>query len=134
MLDCTSAEITSRPLCLSNTSDNILVTDHFFQDTVTRELVNISSNSSTASCYHLIFPHLLSYSTFSNPGNHLILPNSFVHVIIAPPKIWSPKTETRYKSIAYTDVDDDCYVLHTYGKTMARSCKWKACPRIEFIL
>ena len=93
MLYYTSTKGTPRPLCLRTNSDNIHVTDQFFHDTVTRELSYVSSNSSTASPKQLTFPHVFSCSTFPNPGDDIIPPNSLVNVITVPPKIWQPKVK-----------------------------------------
>lgn len=49
ILHYTSAKIISLPLCLNIPSNNILVTNHFFQETVTQKLAYFLSNSSTAS-------------------------------------------------------------------------------------
>ena len=39
-----------------------------------------------------------------------------------------------YKSIIYTDVDDDLYVLKHYSKSMTRSPIWTPRPRSDLVL
>ena len=46
MLHYTSAEGIPQPVCSSTSSNNILITDYFFNDTVTRELSHVPSNFS----------------------------------------------------------------------------------------
>ena len=53
---------------------------------------------------------------------------------MVPPKIWRPKSKNNYKPIVFTDVDDDLYVLRSYGKAMTRSSIWKPRPRTGIIL
>ena len=47
MLHYTSAEGIPRPMCSSTPSNNIIITDYFFNDTTTRKLSHVPSNFST---------------------------------------------------------------------------------------
>ena len=50
------------------------------------------------------------------------------------PNIWRSKAKNNYKSIIYTDVDDDLYVLKNVGKTMTRSPTCIPRPKTDLIL
>ena len=73
--------------------------------------------------------HVLPYSTFPHHFTNL-----FVNVITVPPKIWRSKAKNKYKPVIYIDVNDDMYVLKTYGKAMTRLPRWLPRPRNDLIL
>ena len=102
-------------------SDNILVTDHFFHNTVIRDLSYVPTNSSAHFTYQINFPRILSISTIPNPINNLLPNNFLVNVITVPPKNWRPKVKHNCKPINYKDVDDDLCVLNYFGKVMKYS-------------
>ena len=57
-----------------------------------------------------------------------------MQVITVPPKIWRPKAKNNYKPTVCTDVNDELYVLRSYGKSIIRSPKWKSHLRTDLIL
>ena len=63
-------------------------------------------------CYYFLLACFAIFQLFRRCTNPL------VHVITVPPQIWRRKTKNNYAPIIYHGVDDDLYVLKTYGKSM----------------
>ena len=60
--------------------------------------------------------------------------NPFVNVITVPPKFGGRKQKISKKPVIYNDVDDDLYVMQSYGKAMTRSSRWLTRPQSDLLL